>query len=330
MKTLLSGVTSTNKLQLGNYIGALKNWAAIQEKYHCYFFAADLHAITVKQDPAKLYDQTVENLACYLAAGIDFEKSTIFIQSEVPEHSELSWLLTCHTSMGELSRMTQFKDKSGKENQILAGLLTYPVLMAADILLYQAHLVPVGADQKQHLELTRDLALRMNRLYSEEKDPLFTIPEPYIAKFGSRIMDLQNPEKKMSKSTDNEAGAIFLTDSAKEIEKKFKRAVTDSGTEISYDPTKPGIKNLVEIQSVLTGASPDEIVEKYSGKQYGNLKIETAEIIIAELMPFQHKLQEYLKDKAELRKIFDRGRDRAREKAGKTLSQVKKALGLSR
>ena len=330
MKTILSGVTSTNKLQLGNYLGALKNWTAIQNQYRCYFFAADLHALTVRQDPKNLYAQTFENLACYLAAGIDPQKATLFIQSEVPEHAELSWILTCHTSMGELSRMTQFKDKSEKETTIQAGLLTYPVLMAADILLYQADLVPVGADQKQHLELTRDIASRMNRLYAPQELPLFTIPEPFIPKIGARIMDLQNPEKKMSKSSENEAGTIYLTDPPKEIEKKFKRAVTDSGTEILYDDSKLGVKNLIEIQSTLTGKRPDEIVQDYVGKQYGHLKLATAELVIAELAIFQKKLADFLSDQTELRCILGRGRDAAREKAGQTLTTVKKALGLSR
>ncbi len=321
---MVSGIQPTHKLTLGNYLGALKNWVKLQEEYQCYFFAVDLHAITTRQDPKELGNNTLFALATYLASGIDLNHATIFVQSHVRQHTELAWVLNCFTYMGELGRMTQYKDKSSRAGETIpVGLFTYPALMASDILLYQADLVPVGADQKQHLELTRDIAIRINNLYG----PLFQVPEPYIPKIGARIMDLQNPEDKMSKSSSNEMGAIYLNDSPKEIEKKFKKAVTDSGSEITYSPDKPGIKNLIDIQSAITGKTPEELVLSYQGKMYGHLKIDTANLVTEELKPLQEKTQTYLKDKAELQNILRKGAEKAAEKAETTLRKVYSAVG---
>lgn len=323
-KVMVSGIQPTNRLTLGNYLGAIKNWVSLQRDYECYFFAVDLHAITARQDPHELTQNTFFSLATYLAAGIDLEHSTIFAQSHVRQHAELAWVLNCYAYMGELARMTQFKDKSSRAGETIpVGLFTYPVLMASDILLYQSDLVPVGADQKQHLELTRDLALRMNNLYG----PLFKVPEPFIPKIGARIMDLQEPESKMSKSASSELGAVFLNDSPKEIEKKFKRAVTDSGSEISYSAEKPGIKNLIDIQSVITGRSVDDIVKSYAGKMYGHLKVDTAQIVCDELSPLQERTNRYLSDRGELERILKKGAAKAAEKAELTLQKVYRAIG---
>jgi len=323
-KTMVSGVQPTHKLTLGNYLGAIKNWVKLQNEYECYFFSVDLHAITSRQDPKELGQNTLFALATYLAAGIDLEHATIFIQSQVRQHAELAWVLNCFCYMGELGRMTQFKDKSSRAGETIpVGLFTYPALMASDILLYQTDRVPVGADQKQHLELTRDIAIRMNNLYG----PLFKVPEPYIPKVGARIMDLQNPENKMSKSVSTEMGAVFLSDSDKEIEKKFKRAVTDSGTEIVYSEEKPGIKNLIDIQAAITGKPADDIVASYQGKLYGHLKVDTANIVIQELKPLQERTQKFLSDKGELQKILRAGADKAAEKAEATLKNVYRAIG---
>ena len=323
-KIMVSGVQPTHKLTLGNYLGAIKNWVKLQNEYECYFFSVDLHAITSRQDPKELGENTLFALATYLAAGIDLEHATIFVQSHVRQHAELAWVLNCFCYMGELGRMTQFKDKSSRVGETIpVGLFTYPALMASDILLYQTELVPVGADQKQHLELTRDIAIRMNNLYG----PLFKVPEPYIPKVGARIMDLQSPENKMSKSVSTEMGAVFLSDSAKEIEKKFKRAATDSGTEISYSDEKAGIKNLIDIQSAITGKTAEEIVASYQGKLYGHLKVDTANIVIQELKPFQERTQEFLSDKGELQRILRLGADKAAAKAEATLKNVYRAIG---
>lgn len=323
-KIMVSGVQPTHKLTLGNYLGAIKNWVKLQNEYECYFFSVDLHAITSRQDPKELGENTLFALATYLAAGIDLDHATIFVQSHVRQHAELAWVLNCFCYMGELGRMTQFKDKSSRVGETIpVGLFTYPALMASDILLYQTELVPVGADQKQHLELTRDIAIRMNNLYG----PLFKVPEPYIPKVGARIMDLQSPENKMSKSVSTEMGAVFLSDSAKEIEKKFKRAVTDSGTEISYSDEKAGIKNLIDIQSAITGKTAEEIVASYQGKLYGHLKVDTANIVIQELKPFQERTQEFLSDKGELQRILRLGADKAAAKAEATLKNVYRAIG---
>lgn len=323
-KIMVSGVQPTHKLTLGNYLGAIKNWVKLQNEYECYFFSVDLHAITSRQDPKELGENTLFALATYLAAGIDLEHATIFVQSHVRQHAELAWVLNCFCYMGELGRMTQFKDKSSRVGETIpVGLFTYPALMASDILLYQTELVPVGADQKQHLELTRDIAIRMNNLYG----PLFKVPEPYIPKVGARIMDLQSPENKMSKSVSTEMGAVFLSDSAKEIEKKFKRAVTDSGTEISYSDEKAGIKNLIDIQSAITGKTAEEIVASYQGKLYGHLKVDTANIVIQELKPLQERTQQFLSDKGELQRTLRLGADKAAAKAEATLKNVYRAIG---
>lgn len=323
-KVMVSGIQPTNKLTIGNYLGAIKNWVRLQQEYECYFFAVDLHAITTKQNPKELAANTLFALATYMAAGIDLDHATVFAQSHVRQHAELAWVLSCYSYMGELSRMTQYKDKSSKAGETIpVGLFTYPVLMASDILLYQTDLVPVGADQKQHLELTRDVAIRMNNAYGQ----LFRVPEPYIPKVGARIMDLQEPNSKMSKSASTEFGAVFLNDSPKDIEKKFKRAVTDSGSEIAYHDDKPGIKNLIEIQSAITGKSIQSIVESYAGKMYGHLKVETAQIVIEELRPLQERTQAYLSDRAELERILRSGADKAAMRAEMTLKKVYSAIG---
>lgn len=324
-KVLLSGVAPTNRITLGNYLGALKNWVRLQDQYQCYFIAVDMHAITVRQDAAELRENTWFALAAYVASGIDPRRCHLFVQSQVPQHAELAWILNCYTYMGELGRMTQYKDKSAKEGaNIGVGLFAYPALMAADILLYQADLVPVGQDQKQHIELTRDVAMRMNHLYGED---LFKIPEPYIPPVGARIKDLQNPQQKMSKSSSGEMGGVYLTDSPKDIEKKFKRAMTDSGTEISYSDDKPGVKNLLEIQSVISGKSIDDLVAGYQGKMYGHLKVDTAEIVIEELRPVQTRIQELLADRGELMRMMQQGALEAREVAGDTLRKVYDRVG---
>ncbi len=328
---------------LGNYLGALKNWANLQEKYDCLYCLVDLHAITVPQDPKALRARTYEGLAIYLACGLDPQKNTLFVQSHVPAHSELSWLLTCHAYMGELSRMTQYKDKSAKQQNIGAGLFTYPVLMAADILLYQTQLVPVGHDQKQHLELARDLAIRMNHSFGEPQTdaqgkvtitkPLFQVPEVFIPQVGARIMSLQNPTSKMSKSDTDTNAVIFLDDEDSVILKKVKRAVTDSGSEIVYAPDRPekaGVTNLLSIQAAITGKNPEQIAADYTGagKQYGHLKVETAEIVVETVRPIREKARQLLSDLTELDRILAHGADRANERAERTLAHVQAAMGL--
>jgi tryptophanyl-tRNA synthetase len=346
-KTVLSAVQTTNNLHLGNYLGAIKNWVPYQEQYDCVFFAVDLHAITVKQDPAQLRENTYQAIATYLACGIDPKRSTVFVQSQVPAHAELSWVLTCHATMGELSRMTQFKDKSAKQDaqeaSVGAGLFTYPILMAADILLYQTHLVPVGEDQKQHLELARDLAIRMNHRYpssgfdpkkvphgTPDPAPLFTVPEPMIAKTGARIMSLQNPEGKMSKSDPTPGGAVFLTDTEGEIEKKFKRAVTDSGSEVQAETQSPGIQNLIQIQATVLGEPYNAVLNRYVGKGYGYLKVDTGKAVAATLAPIREKTAEFLKDRSYLQQVLKAGRTAAAERAEKTLNEVYKRVGFVR
>ncbi len=324
-KIMLSAVQPSHQLTLGNYLGALKNWIKLQHDYECIFFAVDLHALTVKRDPAQLKEQTYQAVATYIASGIHPDQAILFIQSHVPEHAELSWILNCFTYMGELGRMTQYKDKSTQQGKnIPAGLFTYPVLMAADILLYQTHLVPVGEDQKQHLEITRDLAIRINHLYGEN---LFTVPEIYSPPIGARIMSLQNPQIKMSKSDPDPNGVIYLMDSDDQIKKKFKRAVTDSGQEIIYRNDQPGIKNLIDISCALTGKTPEEWVNQYRGKQYGHLKIETADRVIETIAPIRSKTAELLKDRNYLDALLKQGAHRAREKAQRTLSRVYDKIG---
>lgn len=323
---MLSGVQPTAQLTLGNYLGAIRNWVQLQHRYLCYFMVVDLHSLTAEKGRENLSQNCLQALATYIAAGINPNNACLFFQSRVPEHAELSWALTCFAYMGELGRMTQYKEKSAKAGaNIPAGIFAYPVLMAADILLYDSNLVPVGADQKQHLELTRDLAMRCNNLYGADT---FVVPEPFIPPQGARIMDLQTPTAKMSKSAENPMGTIFLADSAKEIEKKFKRAVTDSNTDIVYAEDRPGVKNLIDIQVALTGKATDEIVQSYVGKQYGHLKVETAAIVIEALAPLQSEVQRLLHDKGELLRIAREGATRAHDHAKETLQRFYQRVGL--
>jgi len=324
-QTMLSAVKPNHYLTLGNYLGAIRNWVKMQADYKCIYFAVDLHSITVRQDPEVLREGTYRAIAVYLAAGLDPQNCLFFVQSHVPEHAQLSWILNCFAYMGELNRMTQFKDKSTQAGKnIPVGLFTYPVLMAADILLYDTHQVPTGADQKQHIELTRDLALRINHYYQKD---LFQIPEPMIPRVGGRIMDLQNPERKMGKSDSSENGAVYVFDSDKQIEKKIKRAVTDSGSEITWDPQKPGVQNLLTIQSALSGRSPEELVESYEGKQYGHLKVDTAQEVVATLGPLRDEAQRLLQDRGELDRILKEGAQKARALAGPKVEEVQKTMG---
>lgn len=325
MKRIFSGIQPSGGIMLGNYLGALKSWVRLQSEYDCMYCIVDLHSITVKQDPNDLLERTFEALAVYLASGIDPDKSVLFVQSQVAAHAELSWILTCFTAMGELSRMTQFKDKSAKQKTIGTGLFVYPVLMASDILLYQSHLVPVGQDQKQHLELVRDLAERMNSLYRKD---LFIVPEAFIPPIGARIMSLQDPKAKMSKSDPDPNATVFLSDSDDTIVKKIKRAVTDSGSEVTYEENKPGVQNLIHIQSAITEKNPDEIVSTYAGKQYGHLKVDTANIVLEALKPIREKYQSLLKDKQHLKSILERGAETANTRAEITMKNVKQAIGL--
>lgn len=322
-KRLFSGAQPTGELHIGNYLGALKNWVALQDEYDSFFCIVNLHAITLPQDPASLRQKTLDLARIYLAAGIDPERSTVFIQSDVKEHAELAWVLSCNARMGELERMTQFKDKGkGNAERAGVGLFTYPILMAADILLYQTDLVPVGQDQKQHLELSRDLAERFNRDYGET----FKVPEPFIPKAGASIKSLQDPEKKMSKSDENLAGSIFLLDDADTITKKIKRAVTDSGTTIEFDETRPSINNLLTIYQLVTDKTADECVAHFQGKMYGHFKTELAEAVVEFLRPFQDRVKQY--DDNTLREILDRGAEKARDVAAETLTDVYRKLGL--
>jgi len=323
-KRIFSGAQPTGRLHLGNYLGALKNWVALQDEYDSIFCIVNLHALTLPQNPKSLRQKTLDLARIYLAAGIDPEKATIFIQADVPEHAELTWILLCTARMGELERMTQFKDKSqkGGRERSSVGLFTYPALMAADILLYHTDLVPVGQDQKQHLELTRDLAERFNRDFGET----FVIPEPYIPKSGANIRSLQDPAKKMSKSDENEAGAIFLDDDADTISKKIKRAVTDSGTEINFDETRPAIHNLLTIYQLVTGKTEQECVENFAGKGYGQFKGELAEAVVEYLRPFQERISAY--DDAELNRILRTGAEKARSIASVTLADAYQKTGI--
>lgn len=324
-KVIFSGIQPSGDLTIGNYLGALKNWVKLQDDYDCYFCIVDLHAITVRQKPADLRRRTLELLSIYIAAGISPEKNTLFIQSHVPAHAECSWLLTCNTYMGELSRMTQYKDKSQKMgNSIGAGLFTYPALMAADILLYNADLVPVGKDQTQHLELTRDLAQRFNATYSDT----FKIPEGYVPKEGAKIMDLQDPTKKMSKSSDNPNSFILIMDPPDVIRKKISRAVTDSLGIVNYTDDQPGVKNLLNILSAITGTSHEELVESYKGKGYAELKSDVAEALVNELSPIQNKVNELLKDKKYLESIYKDGAQKASYTANKMLRKMQKKIGM--
>jgi tryptophanyl-tRNA synthetase len=323
MKRIFSGAQPTGGFHLGNYLGALRNWVELQREYESFFCVVNLHAITNPQDPKELAAKTREVARLYLAAGIDPQVSTIFIQSDVPEHSELAWILNCMARVAELERMTQFKDKAAKQREgVGAGILNYPVLMAADILLYQTDLVPVGHDQKQHLELTRDLAERFNRDYGET----FRLPEPFIPKVGARIMSLSDPLKKMAKSDENPNSSIALLDDADTIKRKFKRAVTDSGTEIRFNDERPAVTNLLTIYRVLTQKKPEEIEENFAGKGYAQLKGELADTVIEFLQPFQERYHAITDD--ELDKILENGRERASLIARATMEEVKHRLGL--
>ena len=323
---VLSGIQPSGQLGIGNYLGALKNWVPMQDDYDCIFLVVDLHALTVQQVPAELRKNCLSFVAQYIACGISPEKSTIVIQSHVPQHAELNWVLNTMTYMGELNRMTQFKDKSKRHNtNINAGLFTYPILMAADILLYQAHAVPVGADQKQHLELARDLAGRFNHRYSDT----FVVPEPFIPKVGARIMSLQDPTKKMSKSDANLNNFVSLLDPPNVIKKKLKRAVTDSGTEVRFDvENKPGVSNLLTIHSAFSGQSIAALEAHFAGKMYGHLKVECADVIIEGLRPIQQKYNELMADKKQLEDILADGASDAFRRARKTMSKVYKKVGL--
>jgi tryptophanyl-tRNA synthetase len=323
-KRIFSGAQPTGNLHIGNYLGALRNWVALQHEYDSIFCVVDLHAITVPQDPAKLVAKTREVARIYLAAGVDPNVSTIFIQSDVKEHAELAWVLSCVVRTGELERMTQFKDKAKKQREnVSTGLLTYPVLMAADILLYQTDLVPVGQDQKQHLELTRDLAERFNRDYGET----FRVPDAFIPKVGAKILALDDPAKKMSKSDENVNGSITLMDDADTIRRKFKRAVTDSGTDVRFDETRPAVTNLLSMYQLLTGQTPEEVEAHFAGKGYAQLKGDLAEATIEFLRPFQERVRGISDE--ELSRILRGGADKARAIAAETMRQVKERMGIT-
>jgi tryptophanyl-tRNA synthetase len=322
-KRIFSGVQPTGNVHLGTYLGALKNWVQLQQEYESFFCVVNLHAITIAQDPAHLARKTREVARIYLAAGIDPNVSTIFEQSRVKEHAELAWVLNCVTRVSELDRMTQFKEKGKKQREnTTVGLFDYPVLMAADILLYHTDLVPVGEDQKQHLELTRDVAIRFNRDFGET----FVVPNPFIPKVGARIMSLDDPTKKMSKSDENPNGSIFMLDSYDVVVKKVKRAVTDSGTEIKFDESRPAINNLLTIYQLLTNKPQPEIEEHFSGKGYGALKAELAEATVEFLKPFQERFHQISDE--QLDAILEQGADRAREVAAATMVEVKERMGL--
>lgn len=323
MKKVLSGIQSSGKLTLGNYIGALKNFVSLQDEYSCNFMVADLHAITVPQDPANLREQSESVAALFVAAGIDPSKANVYMQSHVRQHAQLGWLMTTLTSMGELERMTQFKDKAAGKESVGAGLFVYPSLMAADILIYNADLVPVGEDQKQHLELTRDLAGRFNSRFGE----YFTLPEPYIPKSGARIMSLDDASKKMSKSNPNPGSYISLLDSPDEIRKKISRATTDSGREVRFDAeTKPEVSNLITIYSQLSGLSVAEVEQKYEGQMYGPFKKELAEVVVSVLEPLQNRYHE-IRNSGEIHDILRQGALNASVEAEKVLQDVQRMMG---
>ncbi len=323
-KVLFSGMQATGNLTLGNYLGALRNWVTLSEEYECFYSVVDMHSITVRQDPAELRKRARKLLMIYMAAGLDPEKNCIYYQSHVSGHAELAWILNCFTYMGELSRMTQFKDKSAKHaDNINAGLFTYPVLMAADILLYQTDVVPVGVDQKQHLELTRDLAERFNAIYGD----VFAVPEPYIAKVGAKIMSLQDPSKKMSKSDENPNGSIYLMDDPDTVARKCKRAVTDSEGVILYRDEQPGVKNLLDIYCACTGRTPQEAVAEFDGQGYGVLKTAVTESVNAILSPLQTRVSELEKEKAYVDSCIKNNAEKAQYFANKTLRKVQKKVG---
>lgn len=324
---VLSGAQPSGQLTIGNYLGALRQWDQMQDDYDCLYCIVDLHAITVRQEPAALRNASLDSLALYLACGIDPARSSVFMQSHVPEHSQLGWVLNCYTQFGELSRMTQFKDKSERHtHNVNAGLFTYPVLMAADILLYQANQVPVGHDQKQHLELARDVAMRFNALHGD----VFTVPEPYIPPVAARVMSLQEPTKKMSKSDENPWNFVGLLEDPKMISKKFKKAMTDSEDppRVYFDiEAKPGVANLLSILSGVTNRSIDSLVAEYEGKMYGHLKTDVADAVIALLEPVQKRFYELRQDQTVLQQVMRQGAAQARERAAATLAKVNEAVG---
>ncbi|MGN1192340.1 MAG: tryptophan--tRNA ligase [Dorea sp.] len=323
-KVLFSGMQATGNLTLGNYLGALKNWVKLSDEYECFYSVVDMHSITVRQDPATLRKRARALLTLYIAAGLDPKKNCIYYQSHVSGHAELAWILNCFTYMGELNRMTQFKDKAAKHaDNINAGLFTYPVLMAADILLYQADVVPVGIDQMQHLELARDIAERFNNIYGD----VFTIPEAYVGKVGAKIMSLQDPAKKMSKSDENPNASIYLMDDPDTIIRKCKRAVTDSEAQILYRDEQPGVKNLIDIYSACTGKNPEEVVREFDGKGYGEFKMAVGEAVVSVLKPLQEEVARLEKDKAYIDGIIKENAEKAGYYANKTLRKVQKKVG---
>ncbi len=323
-KVCFSGVQPSGNLTIGNYLGAIRNFAEYSEKYKTFYCVVDEHAITVRQNPAELRRRTYETLALYMACGLDPEKNTLYVQSMVHEHAELAWLLNCFTMFGELSRMTQFKDKSAKHaDNINAGLFTYPVLMAADILLYQTDVVPVGIDQKQHVELCRDIANRLNQIYPD----LFTVPEPIMAKSGKKIMSLAEPTKKMSKSDENINAVVYILDDKDTIIRKFKRAVTDSGSEVRFGEDKPGVSNLMTVYSCFTGKDYDEIEREFAGKGYGDFKVAVGEVTADALAPVQQRFAELMADKAGLEAQMKKGAEEASYYARRTLAKFQKKLG---
>ena len=323
-KIVFSGVQPSGNLTIGNYLGAIKNFSRFSDEYKTFYCVVDLHAITVRQVPADLRRRTYETLALYMACGLDETKNTLFVQSHVKEHAELAWLLNCYTMFGELSRMTQFKDKSAKHAQnINAGLFTYPVLMASDILLYQTDIVPAGIDQKQHIELSRDIAMRFNQAYSDT----FTVPEPYIPTDTMKIMSLAEPTVKMSKSDPNPAAVVYILDSKDDVMRKFKRAVTDSDTRVCYSPDKPGVSNLMTIYRAFTGKTFDEIEREFDGKGYGDFKLAVGEACADGLAPVRDRFARLMADKAHLESVMKAGADEARYYATRTINKVKKKIG---
>ncbi len=323
-KVIFSAIQPSGTITLGNYLGALKNWIGLQDEFDCIYALADLHTITVRQEPAKFRHNALEAYALLLACGIDLNKSIFFIQSHVHTHAELAWVLNCYTQFGELSRMTQFKEKSAKHaDNVNAGLFTYPSLMAADILLYQADMVPVGADQKQHLELTRNIAERFNGLYS----PTFKVPDPYIPKTGARVMSLQDPTKKMSKSDENVNACIAVLDKPDDIMRKFKRAVTDSEASVHYGEGKDGVNNLMGIYSCVTGRTFEQITDEFAGKGYGDFKVAVAEAVIEHLRPVQERYAQFIKDKDYLEKCYTESAQKALAISSRTLNKVMKKVG---
>ncbi len=321
----LSGIQATSdSLHLGNYIGALQQFVAQQETHDAFFFIANLHAITVDQDPAQLRERTLRTAAQFIGAGLDPQRSTLYVQSHIPAHTQLGWVLECTTGLGEAQRMTQFKDKSSRNEHVSLGLLTYPALMAADILLYQADVVPVGEDQRQHLELTRNLAERFNHRYGDT----FTVPEAHILKSTAKVYDLQDPTSKMSKSAKTPAGLIEILDDEKSITKKIKSAVTDAGTEVTYDPEgKPGVSNLLTIHSALSGRTIEDIVAEFEGRMYGHLKVALAEVVVETLRPLRERTLELLDDPAELSRVLDAGAETAGAIAHRTITDVYDRVG---